>query len=298
MLNNNFCQLKQTFQFNDNLICYGARQMDNQRKNIDNKYEIISPKQDFILQLTKRKYLKPSNLMFITMVFSKLSEKGITNFYDKPFIMSLKEYTEFRGISFNKARDKVKDDLDALFDMYISLDYYDKSNHIKTDFRLINEKSVINKSVIYFWFTPQFLSYYSNLKYIMPLSKEIFRFDLRYNPNSFTLAYKLHINTNINERKDNKNSDCLSVRTLLEYCPKIPTYDNKMKSQGGLNQRIIQPFVRDMNAINIIDWCFLDENNNIVDKNNIKSYVDFIDLKVKYTWKNGYEKEVLKKKRD
>ena len=84
MLNNNFCQLVQTYQFNDNLICYGARQMDNQRKNIENKYEIISPKQDFILQLTKRKYLKPSNLMFITMVFSKLTGRGIDNFYNKP----------------------------------------------------------------------------------------------------------------------------------------------------------------------------------------------------------------------
>ena len=90
---------------------------------------------------------------------------------------------------------------------------------------------------------------------------------------------------NINNNKNNKNKNVLSVNTLLEYCSAIPKYDEDIKKNGGMTQRIIKPFIRDLNAINIIEWYFLDNENNIKTPNDIKNYYDFIDLKVVWSWK-------------
>ena len=52
-----------------------------------------------------------------------------------------------------------------------------------------------------------------------------------------------------------------------------------------MTQRIIKPFIRDLNAINVIEWNFLDNENNIKTPNDIKNYYDFVDLKVVWSWK-------------
>ena len=83
----------------------------------------------------------------------------------------------------------------------------------------------------------------------------------------------------------------LSVKTLLKYCCAIPKYDENLKKAGGMTQRIINPFIRDMNAINIIDWYFLDRNNQVVAPEDIKHYEDFIDLKVHFDWKTDLYKQ-------
>lgn len=291
MQKEHFYKLKQNQFFNDNLICFGTRETD--KKNAENAYEIKSTNKEFMLTISENNHLTNLNLIFITMVLSKLTEKGINNYYNKPFMMTLKEYAEYRNLkSSHVARCNVKNDLRALFDMYISINI----KNLKTDFRIISEKSIIKNSVIYIWFTPQFLSYYSSIKYLIYLPKELFKINVRDNPNTFGILWKLLYHYNINENKGNKNSDCLSVSTLLEYCSAIPHYDDTFKAQGGLSQRIIKPFIRDLDAINIIDWYFLDEKNNIVAKNSIKSYLDFITLKVKFEWTNGYLIEKSKKR--
>ncbi|MBQ8468602.1 MAG: hypothetical protein IJ542_02470 [Clostridia bacterium] len=226
------------------------------------------------------------------MVLSKMTEKGIKRYYDEEFTMTLKEYTNYRQISANKARDKIKEDLKVLFDMCIRIN----TKNSQTDFRIISVKSVIKNNTIKIWFTKKFLDYYSSIQYFMNLPKELFRIDVRYHPNTFGMLWKLLYHYNINENKGNKSSDCLSVIKLLEYCPTIPHYDDKLKAQGGLNQRIIQPFIRDLNAIDIIDWYFLDEQNNIVAKDCIKTYADFELLKIKFKWTNGYMVEKSKNK--
>ena len=45
------------------------------------------------------------------------------------------------------------------------------------------------------------------------------------------------------------NEDIISVKALLSDAPYIPSYEKVMKTGRQLNQRIIEPFERDMDAL-------------------------------------------------
>ena len=293
MIEKDFYGLMQNRDFNDNLISLSGKSTNE--KDINNDYVIANDDNTFCLRMSKRNKLKPSNRLFITMLLSQLTEYGaIKECYKEPFVFTLEDYTNFRGIAFNKARTKIKDDLDALFDMSLEIKSEEpkqKQSYVK--FRIIGAQAVIKMNKISLWFTPQFLNYYATISGYLKLPKEIFKIDVRYNPNTFDLFWKLayHYNVNTNSNKDNKNKNVLSVKTLLKYCCAIPKYDENLKKAGGMTQRIINPFIRDMNAINIIDWYFLDRNNQVVAPEDIKHYEDFIDLKVHFDWKTDLYKQ-------
>lgn len=313
MAEEKFYVLRQNQQFSDNLFSCGCKKpIESADKNIRYITSDNSDNPEFILRLTKTEQLKPSNIMFLIMLLSQLSERGIDQYYTQAFSLSFKDYILLReenpekqqkkieAKQFNKVRGKIKEDLNTLFNMAIALKYYDKSldENMVFKFRIISSYGIKNNNLTVN-FTPEFLNYYQSIKYVMYLPKDFFKIDVRYNPNSFLMGVKLVSHYNINNNKLNqRNKNILGVKTLLKYCPKIPKYDDEFKSNGGLNQRIIQPFVRDLdklNTLNIIDWYFLDENNNVVDKNSIKNYIDFIKLKVRFDWKVGYEPPKSKK---
>lgn len=282
----NSITLRQDSDFVANVIKYGGRPAS--QTDIDKNYVIVDDKGNFKLKLTKRNRLKASNKLFLIMILSKLSKNGVENYYDKPLTLGLKEYSTYRNITTDKARSKLKDDMSTLYDMSVELKILSKNKKEiigSVDFRILSAKATIKMNQVYIWFTDKFLDFYKRVKTIMPLPKEIFMVRVKDNPNTFDMFMKLLMHYNINNNKNNKNKNVLSVNTLLEYCSAIPRYDKDIKKNGGMTQRIIKPFIRDLNAINIIEWYFLDNQNNFKTPNDIKNYYDFIDLKVVWSWK-------------
>ncbi len=295
MASENYCALLHNAEFTDNFMRLSGRKG---RKDKNDLFVIDNDKA-FIMTMP-RQTLKPSNRLFLLLVLSQLTEQGVENFKDTSFRFSLKEYSELRNISLNKAREKVKEDLDALLKFSIELkvvdpktkEYY-KGDYIK--FNILQAVGRIKMNTGIICFTEVFLNYLAH-SYILKLPKEAFKIDTRYNPNSFDMFWKLAHHYNVNRIKD-KNKNIIKVSTLLEYCSAIPRYDSKMKKTGGVRQRIIEPFIRDLNAIkNISDWYFLDRQNNKIAPNDIKHYIDFVDLKVYFDWNKEYKQEIISKK--
>lgn len=284
MIYDNKLVLRQNFDFVDNLIKYSGRK--STQTDIDNNYIIVNRDNTFKLKLAHRKRLKALNRMFIIRMLSHLTQMGINNYSNQPLMFELKDYAKCRGIVLNKARENIKDDINALYDMSIELVRTNKNGkeQSKIEFRILEAKAHIKMNKIYLFFTDKFLQFYKSIKTIMPLPIELFGVPVKENPNTFDLFMKLLLHYNTNQNKDNKNKNILNVKTLLEYCPAIPKYDDNMKKTGGIRVRIINPFIRDMNAINIIEWYFLDNKNNKITPDDIKYYDDFVNLKVCWYW--------------
>lgn len=293
MIDDNKLVLRQNFDFVDNLIKYSGR--ESTQTDIDNNYIIVNKDNTFKLKLAHRKRLKPSNRIFIIRMLSHLTQMGINNYSNQPLMFELKDYAECRGISINKAREKIKDDINALYDMSIELVRTNKygKEQSKIEFRILEAKAHIKMNKIYLFFTDKFLQFYKSIKTVMPLPIELFGVLVKENPNTFDLFMKLLLHYNTNQNKENKNKNILNVKTLLEYCSAIPKYDDSMKKTGGIRVRIINPFIRDMNAINIIEWYFLDNKNNKITIDDIKYYDDFVNLKVCWHWKRDVFSEKI-----
>lgn len=295
MASENYCALLHNGDFTDNLMRLSGR---TGVKEKDNRFVIENDK-SFVMTMLK-KTLKPSTRLFLLLVLSQLTEQGTENFKDTSFRLSLKDYCALRNITINKAREKVKEDLNALMNFTIKIQLIDPKikkyfNNDYIEFNILQAVARIKMNTIIIYFTPIFLKYLSH-SHILKLPKEVFKIDTRYNPNSFDMFWKLAYQYNVNRFKD-KNKNIIKVSTLLEYCSAIPRYDSQMKKTGGVRQRIIEPFIRDLNAIkNIRDWCFLDRQNNKIAPKDIRHYIDFVDLKVCFEWNEEYKQEIISKK--
>ena len=107
-------------------------------------------------------------------------------------------------------------------------------------------------------------------------------------PNALSYAIKLITNYNINDRKNSTQRNTISVERLLNSAAYIPKKEAVLKGKSRLNQRIVQPFIRDMNHLkdlNIIaDWYFKWGNSSVLIKPDKKiSYEDFIKMYVYYS---------------
>ena len=131
--------------------------------------------------------------------------------------------------------------------------------------------------------TPEFVNYYNTLPK-MYLPTKIFEIDTRYNQNAFYILWELAYQHNVN-RNNKERANTISVKTLLNYCPKIPDY-NEIKESGQIYQRIIQPFERDMQALlSIIDWYYIGifDTKQPLGK---KRLSEFLELKLHFIFKN------------
>ncbi|NCB72465.1 MAG: hypothetical protein EOM45_11915 [Clostridia bacterium] len=90
------------------------------------------------------------------------------------------------------------------------------------------------------------------------------------------------------------NADIIGVMTLLESTPIIPKYED-IKDQGRINQRIIEPFERDMDAIrDTLKWQYCGTNGTqIVPPTN---YEEFSKALIKIAWNNYPERKEHPKK--
>lgn len=202
--------------------------------------------------------------------------------------LSLEEYMAKRGLKDKKeARKQATDDLETLFNAKISFKEKRKKGQEQDfhDIRIIDSKG-IRKGVINVSFGTAF--YNILLGYpIMPYPAQLWTLNSKRNPNSFYLLRKIAEHKNMNVGK--KNEDIIAVKTLLAVAPNLPSYEEVMATRRQLNQRIIEPFERDMDALeDTLTWTYCHSNNSPLADEELASlsYDTFISLLIKTDWKN------------
>ena len=203
-------------------------------------------------------------------------------------LLSLSEYMERRGLKDRKeARKQLVADLDVLLKTNATWTE-DRRNIPDGGLNLVDTWTWYDKrkTIVAFTFT---ISFYSLLlSYpVMPYPAQLQRLNSKRNPNSYYLLRKIAELKNMNVGHET-GEDIISVKTLLENAPFIPTYDEVMRGNRNLVDRIVKPFERDMNALSdTLTWhyCYSKgkTDDNIVET---PDYSDFITYNVKISWRN------------
>ena len=84
-----------------------------------------------------------------------------------------------------------------------------------------------------------------------------------------------------------KNSDTISVKTLLECTPELPTYDEVISGDRAIARRIIEPFERDLNELeDVLKWEYCHSNGTPLTDDEIDNfnYHIFYNLMLRIKW--------------
>lgn len=215
---------------------------------------------------------------------------------DTRITLPLKKYMELRGLNNElSARRQVDEDLATLFSTSISFKekLKEKKSRDYFDMRLVIDKG-IKKGVIYCTFHPDFYELMMGYR-VMPMAKKALALDDRYNKSSYYFLTKLSEHMNMNYFKPNR--DIISVQTLLDATPEIPTYNEVAKNGRHYARYIIDPFERDMDAlekIGAIKWEYCHSNGLALtdDELHDMSYEIFSKLLIKFKLIDYPEREL------
>lgn len=242
---------------------------------------VITSEKDYKLFIEQYNELtngvRPTAKMLLDALVIKLTESGQQ---DTLVQLPLSDYMEMRGLKdIKSAREQVKEDIRALDRLRI--EYREKQKGKQWDFLNVNISGGTNgivRGVIIFRFNQDFFNIL--MKYnIMPYPKEILSLNPKYNPNSPYLLRRISEHKNMNYFKS--NADIISIKTLLEASPELPRYED-IKDMGQIEQRIITPFERDMDAISTFKWYYCGKNGVKVEQP--ANYFDFEQLNIKIEW--------------
>ena len=237
-----------------------------------------------IPDFTKLTGFRTSTYQLLDALTVALTETGAKS----PVVaLSLEEYMKKRGLKDKKeARKQVTDDLETLFNATISFKEKRKKGQEQDfhDIRIIDSKG-IRKGIITVTFGTVF--YNILLGYpIMPYPAQLWELNSKRNPNSFYLLRKIAEHKNMNVGK--KNEDIIAVKTLLAVAPNLPSYEEVMNTDRAISRRIIEPFERDMDALeDTLTWTYCHSNNTPLTDEELSSmsYDTFISLLIKIDWK-------------
>ena len=237
-----------------------------------------------IPDFTKLTGFKTSTYQLLDALTVALTETGAKS---SVVALSLEEYMKKRGLKDKKeARKQVADDLETLFNATISFKEKRKKGQEQDfhDIRIIDSKG-IRKGIITVSFGTVF--YNILLGYpIMPYPSQFWELNSKRNPNSFYLLRKIAEHKNMNVGK--KNEDIIAVKTLLAVAPNLPSYEEVMNTDRAISRRIIEPFERDMDALeDTLTWTYCHSNNTPLTDEELSSmsYDTFISLLIKIDWK-------------
>lgn len=229
--------------------------------------------------------LKTSTYQLLDALTVEFTEAGARS---PKIALPLDEYMKKRGLKDRKeARKQAIDDLNILFDAKISF-RGKKYKDLVQDFyeiRIIDSMGIKN-GIITASFGAAF--YDLLLSYpIMPYPSQLWKLSSKRNPNSFYLLRKIAEHKNMNIGKNNEN--IIAVQTLFDASPNIPSYEQVIESDRALNKRIIEPFERDMDALeDTLTWTYCQSGGDTITREQAKimDYDIIKDLLVKISWKN------------
>lgn len=202
--------------------------------------------------------------------------------------LPLKEYMRLRGLSDVKAtREQVKEDLETLFRGRLSAksdtgkgwdqDFY--------DIRICQGKG-LRKGVIIFKYGYDLFNFLKTYN-VMPMQEQLLGLNGKKNPNSYFLLRRIMEHKNMNVGK--KNEDLISVKTLLESCPGLPSYEEVRAGRLGYDRKIKGPFERDLDALaNTLRWEYCHRNGTPLTDTELAKfdYAIFIECLIHVIWNN------------
>lgn len=227
---------------------------------------------------------KTSTYQLLDALTVALTESGAKS---PTVTLALDGYMAKRGLKDKKeARKQAKADLETLFNASISFKEKGRKGQEQDflDMRLIESKG-ISRGIITVSFGTTFYNMLCGYP-VMPYPAQLWTLNGMKNPNSYYLLRKISEHKNMNVGK--KNEDTISVKTLLSVAPNIPSYEEVMETDKHITQRIIDPFERDMNALeDTITWAYCHSNNNPLTDEELATlnYDTFLNLLVNVDWK-------------
>lgn len=217
--------------------------------------------------------------------------------------LSVEEYKEHLGLKDTKeARKQLSEAIDVLYN--ISLQWVEerwivpegkkrrKKVPVPHQTRIIDDVAIvkgelkpIKKGIAEVKFSYTIAEYLAQA-YIMPYPLSLLKVNTRLNPNSYYFGKKITAHHNINAGK--ANSNILSVKTLLECSPELPTYNEVMNGNKNIYNRIIAPFERDLDELvnngTLASWGYCNSKHQpLTDEQKTPfNYDTFIDLYVEF----------------
>jgi hypothetical protein len=243
---------------------------------------------NFILTIPKYEQLtglKTSTYQLLDAITVALTESGAKS---PTVILPLEEYMKRRGLKDRKeAKTQAKADMEILRGASFS---WEERRGKKTEsysfVNLADSGEIRRNGDIVFTYGTTF--YNILLGYpVMPYPAQLQTLNSKRNPNSYYLLRKIAEHKNMNIGK--KNEDIIAVKTLLSIAPFLPTYEEVMETGRQLDQRIIKPFERDMDALETtLSWhyCHSLEQPLTDEELNTMSYATFEGLMIHTEWRN------------
>lgn len=242
--------------------------------------------------------LKPSTHMLIWATIQKLTDNGVHS----PIVtFTVAEYMRMRGLKDRKsAVEDLISDLDIIRAIPSKLEKTvrkDGKTDPGYDWASAFDAASVKNGVVTISFSPNFFRYLASCNR-MAGHRDLLKIDVKRHPNSFYLGAKMLYHKNLNR---GKKSECiLSVKSLLESAIYIPSYDEVMAGNRNVTKRIIDPFIRDMEALEgIFNWEFCHSKGAPLTEEelSIDSYALFSSLMVKFDTVDEYPKVTQKGKK-
>lgn len=183
----------------------------------------------------------------------------------------------------DKTRRKVKEDLETLY--HISMEWTETSGRKTKDFAKMRvcDKIALVRGNIIFSFSADMAKYLTNA-YIMQYPVELLKVDER-NPNSYHIGKKLLLHNSIDNNRRKGTANILSVKSLLEVCPDIPTYEQVLATDRALDRRIKVPFETALNSLSsFISWEYCNSKGIPLTEEQLQAtdFSSFIKLYIKF----------------
>lgn len=243
---------------------------------------------NFILTIPKYEQLtglKTSTYQLLDAITVALTESGAKS---PTVILPLEEYMKRRGLKDRKeAKTQAKADMEILRGASFS---WEERRGKKTEsysfVNLADSGEIRRNGDIVFTYGTTF--YNILLGYpVMPYPAQLQTLNSKRNPNSYYLLRKIAEHKNMNIGK--KNEDIIAVKTLLSIAPFLPTYEEVMETGRQLDQRIIKPFERDMDALETtLSWNYCHSLDQPLTDEELStmSYATFEELLIHTEWRN------------
>lgn len=218
---------------------------------------------------------------------------------DPTVSFSLKEYMDARGLNDAKsARRSLKNGLNKLVSLQISYSGGSRNNPFNQSFgkhNLFSGYDYVRGAVTITLTqeTNQLLTINQHAM-LMPYSKAMFKLDPKKDASSWYILHKLLENKKENYGKS--RADRMKISTLLENCPKLPTYEEVMHGNRHVNDRIIQPFFTAVAKLSSeFDYTFLTSDGQPFNYEEGVSYQEFANSELIITAWFDYPDDDLKR---
>lgn len=243
---------------------------------------------NFILTIPKYEQLtglKTSTYQLLDAITVALTESGAKS---PTVILPLEEYMKRRGLKNRKeAKTQAKADMEIL--RGASFSWEEKRGKKVESYAFVNladSGEIRRNGDIVFTYGNTF--YNILLGYpVMPYPAQLQTLNSKRNPNSYYLLRKIAEHKNMNIGK--KNENIIAVKTLLSVAPFLPTYEEVMETGRQLDQRIIKPFERDMDALETtLSWNYCHSLDQPLTDEELAtmSYATFEELLIHTEWRN------------